>query len=335
MRLKTFVAPTMTEAMRRVRVELGPDAVIISTVTDAADGVQITAAIENPGQDDPAPELQPASADVSTDICAALDRHGMPQTLADRLLDAAETVRDKSPEGCLAGAIETVFRFDPLSTTATSQPVLLAGPPGTGKTSVLVKLAAQALLKGIAVRLLTTDTVRAGAVAQLEAYGERLGLPVTPVPDPQALAGELDARAPDALTLIDTTGINPYEETEMDRLQRFTDCAEIHPVLVMDAGRNADDAAALAKAFRRAGPGRLIVTGLDIATRFGGILAAAEAGETAFAEMSRTPHISDGLEPASAGAIARLFLSRGQAQPNRSGADARKPTRQRLETAQS
>lgn len=254
MRLKTFQAPTMTDAMQLVRAELGPDAVIISTVEDAADGARITAAVESTGQDDLAPELWAPSADESGDICAVLDRHGVPRILADRLLDTAASAGDGGAGNTLAGAIDALFHFDPLPMTAATLPILLVGPPGTGKTSVLVKLAASALLMGRDVRLLTTDTIRAGAVAQLEAYGDRLGLPVTPVSEPQVLAGDLETRSPDTLALVDTTGVNPYEDADMVPLRRFAGCAEMHPVLVMDAGRNADDAAALANAFRPVEP---------------------------------------------------------------------------------
>lgn len=296
----------MTEAMRRVRVELGPDAVIISTIEDATDGVQITAAIEPQEQDDVARPWTPTAA-TGDDISAILDRHGVPRTLADRLLDAAERTEHAGGANALAHAIDALFRFEPLQERAPDRPLLLIGPPGTGKTSVLVKLAARALLNGINARLLTTDTVRTGAVALLEAYGERLGLSVTSVTEPGALAGHLAAAPSDTLTLIDTMGVNPFSSADMDRLCGFAECCETQPVLVMDASRNSDDAAAIAQAFHGIGPRQMIVTGLDIATRFGGILAAAEAGKTAFAEMSQTPQISNGLEPASAGLLAGLF----------------------------
>ena len=47
MRLKTFTAPSMPEAMRLVRDQLGPDAIIVSSQpADKGKGVIVTAAIE-------------------------------------------------------------------------------------------------------------------------------------------------------------------------------------------------------------------------------------------------------------------------------------------------
>ena len=47
MRLKTFIAPTMQEAMRMVRAEMGEEAVIVSTLQNPKQGgVRITAALE-------------------------------------------------------------------------------------------------------------------------------------------------------------------------------------------------------------------------------------------------------------------------------------------------
>ncbi len=46
MRLKSFSAASMAEAMKQVRQELGDDAIIVSTQGgDAADSVRVTAAV--------------------------------------------------------------------------------------------------------------------------------------------------------------------------------------------------------------------------------------------------------------------------------------------------
>ena len=47
MRLRTFTAPTIADAMQRVRDELGPDAIILSTQRlGRGGGVKVTAGIE-------------------------------------------------------------------------------------------------------------------------------------------------------------------------------------------------------------------------------------------------------------------------------------------------
>ena len=53
MRLKSYNAATMAEAMRMVREELGDDAIIVSTQRASdGQGVRITAALEDPSDDD-------------------------------------------------------------------------------------------------------------------------------------------------------------------------------------------------------------------------------------------------------------------------------------------
>ena len=89
----------------------------------------------------------------------------------------------------------------------------LVGPTGVGKTTAIAKLAARFTLRNPAgdLALVTTDTYRVGAVDQLRAFGNMLGVPVHVASDGAALqttlAG-LDAR----LVLIDTTGVGQRDQ---------------------------------------------------------------------------------------------------------------------------
>jgi flagellar biosynthesis protein FlhF len=58
MRLRTFTADNMQLAMQMIRDSLGEDAVIISTKSDIASGVQVTAAFDDLAYEDDAPEEQ-------------------------------------------------------------------------------------------------------------------------------------------------------------------------------------------------------------------------------------------------------------------------------------
>ena len=61
MRLKSFYAPTMADAMDLVRSILGDDAIIVATRQEA-DGVRVTAAVEE-GRPGPAPAKPPPTQD--------------------------------------------------------------------------------------------------------------------------------------------------------------------------------------------------------------------------------------------------------------------------------
>src|SRR3546814_9639103 len=122
MRLKTFEAPTLKQAMDLVREAIGDDAMIVATER-AGDGgaIRVTAAVpllrETPASfhvdkrafngiptGDPIPLLRNALADG-----------GLGDDLAGRLLEAASFVPvPVAPALALAAALDTVFDFEPL-----------------------------------------------------------------------------------------------------------------------------------------------------------------------------------------------------------------------------
>ena len=73
----------------------------------------------------------------------------------------------------------------------------LVGPPGSGKTTTLVKLAiTQGLARGRAVRLISADTSRIGGAEHLRAYAAILGVPFQAVESTAALAQALEYGLP-------------------------------------------------------------------------------------------------------------------------------------------
>lgn len=322
MRLKTFQAPSMTAAMNLVRNELGEDAIIVSTNDSGGSGVRITAAVESP---EPDLDINAASDNDKPleQICNALDWHHTPQDVADRLLNTATLLGTSDLIPTFAGALDLLFDFNALPKAAPTRPIILFGPPGVGKTSAVAKLAARAVVDHIPVTLITSDTLRAGAVQQLEAYGERLNLPVKTAVEPPDLSKAVSNVAPGQLVLIDTTSVNPYASRDMVRLKAFVDTVEAERLLVMSAGCDADDAREIAAAFRQVAPQRLLMTGLDLSRRLGSMLAAVDASHAAFCDVSETPEILEGLRTINPVALARLFLERPQQNGAKVGSDIR------------
>lgn len=311
MRLKTFHGQDISEAMARVRDQLGPDAIIVATQeSDGAAGARVTAAVDEEIEDLPEQggELSVATQDQLTTY---LDRHGVPQWLTDRIIEAASGGNDEESVSALKHAIELVFRFAQLPTEPGSKPIMMIGPPGTGKTVTCAKLAARLVLDGKKVVLIAADPVRMMATDQLAAYAERLGVPIFEAPGADALRDVLGRCHDEETVIIDTPGTNPFNLEELAYLVEMAEASSAIPVLVLNAGRDPDETVDIAKAFRPVGAKYLLATGLDIAHRLGSLLSVAQAANLAFCDHSTTPNIANGLAPLTADQLAQRLVTLG------------------------
>jgi flagellar biosynthesis protein FlhF len=310
MRFRTFIAPSIGEAMRHVRTALGDEAVILST-EQVGKQVKLTAAIE--------PAATPAAAtavaaESAGDLESALRYHGVPKPLADRLLATAGDLEGGSPQQALTAALRARFDFRPLIERKPAKPILLAGLPGAGKSATLAKLAARAKVNGWAATAITCDLAKAGAIEQLATYAKALEIPAYRAKDAATLrraVGKADAKG---LVLVDTLGTNPLKAGDLAQLRELADAASAEIVLVMAAGGDATESAELAAGYAEAGATRLVATKVDVARRYGGILAAAEAGRLAFAGVGTSPEIASGLGTLRADQLCRLILPASRAE---------------------
>lgn len=313
MRLKTYSAATIDEAIRQIRRELGGDAVILSTRRDGKHGVLVTAGLDEP-IDEPAAAAPALLADEEAAqggldrIAARLEFHGVPPAIADRLLSAAAALPADDPILALAGALDAEFAFAPLIDAPPTQPLLLVGPPGAGKTASLAKLAIRARLAGVPVGAVTCDSLRAGAEAQLATYTRRIEVPAYRARDAQTLGRAVASLPAGGLILIDSAGSNPQSEEDLRQVAELAAAGDAEPVLVLPAGGDAAEAADQARAYAALGARRLIATKLDTVRRLGGLVAAAAAGSLAFAELGLSPVIGDGLLPVNPVSLARLLM---------------------------
>lgn len=313
MQLRTFRGPNIVTTMTQIRTELGPDAIIIDTQTDR-DGVAITAAINGqrstrssyPGAIIHPDDTYRAPGKGSTKIldnvvveriARCLEHHQVPEHLVEQIFAAMVNPEHEDGESsALAEALATVLRFQPLNFAA--QPVsrlMVVGPPGGGKTTMLAKLLATALVEGYRPRVICCDSVRAGAVQQLHVFTEAMGLPLTMCRTPVDLQRCLAEYANSPLIFIDAPGINPFDPQEARLLAEFVLVLKHAPFLVLPAGIDVMEAADLAEVFHQLGATRMLTTRLDVAKRYGGILTAAHNASLALAAFSDTPFVSKPL----------------------------------------
>ena len=312
MRLKSYTAPSMAEAMAMVRQELGDEAIIVSTQRAAGTkGVRITAALEPADADLAIAEMLEDGTDSSAAdaVRTALSAHGVPQRVADRLVNAARTAEISDPTLACAAALEAGFTFAHLPEHSAPRPFMLVGPNGSGKSIAVAKLAARSVLKQRQVGVITCDNIRAGAVEQLSAFTSILEIELVRARGPEALARVVDGtNGLFDLVLIDSPGLNPFKQTDMDYLQALIEAADVEPILVLAAGGDAAEAAEIGEAFAGIGATRLFASRLDTTRRLGSILACAEAGQMAFCDVSASPHVASGISPISAISLARLIM---------------------------
>lgn len=308
MRLKTFTAQSMSEAIALVRDTLGPDAIIVSDQQeDGGIGVRVTAAIDTPID---ALGTIPSAPDALDRLTDALAHHGVPAGLAERILAGAARAQMGTADAVasLAEGLEQCFYFAPLGLPAAgARPVMLVGPPAAGKTAVAAKLAARAAGAKRHVTLIATDGgAHEGATAGLSGHARRLDVELMLADGPAELRRALTLC--EGAVLIDCAGVNPYDREAMTTLKQAIDAAGGEPVLVLPTGGDAGECADMAAEFAAIGVRRLIATRGDVARRFGGILAAAEAGGLALAEIGAAAAIEGGLDALDALALARRLL---------------------------
>ncbi|MGA1304994.1 MAG: signal recognition particle-docking protein FtsY [Candidatus Nanopelagicaceae bacterium] len=165
--------------------------------------------------------------------------------------------------------------------------ILLVGVNGTGKTTSAAKLANYYTKSGKKVLLVAADTFRAAAVAQLQTWGQRIGVEVLSASsnsDPAAIAFDGAKKAKDEgfdFLIIDTAGRLHTKSNLMDELgkiqrvvEKVTLVNEILFVLDGTTGQNGiKQAETFAASVNLTG---IVVTKLDGSTK-GGIAIATEA----------------------------------------------------------
>ena len=145
--------------------------------------MRITAALEDPGGDDDIAKALAGenSTPFAERVRETLAYHGVPPRLIEKMVITARSVEVGSPTMACAAALEDHFDFAPLPERKAPRPFMLVGPPGSGKTITVAKLAARARLAGRPVGVITTDTIRAGAVEQLTAFTNILEVEINQV----------------------------------------------------------------------------------------------------------------------------------------------------------
>ena len=261
---------------------------------------------------------------VAAPTFLALVEAGVSELLAKPIaIDAAEGAAD---EGAVFDKARVLLAARlPVSgelrvTPGERKVVAFVGPTGVGKTTVLSKLAAMAALQdGLRVGLIAADVSRIGALDQIRRYAEVLGAAFAVAPTQGGLTEALAGMTDVDLVLIDTAGRSARDADEVQALADLFErpACRIERHLCLSANAKERDNAHCVEHFRRVGYHRVLFTKLDETSTFGGVYGAVRAARRPLSYVTRSPHVPEALEPASAQLIAELIL------PTQGDADAR------------
>lgn len=192
--------------------------------------------------------------------------------IIDELLAAVEKeVPEKGPEQSEIAEVALLNQITQMvepyyQNNGVGRVIIFIGPTGVGKTTTLAKLAAQYRLfyqKNIA--LVTIDTYRIGAVEQLRAYAEIIGVPLEVVLTPQEMRRALETHVQANHILVDTAGRPSKNREQVLELKTFL---EVIPeprdiYLVLSCNVKYRDLLRVAEDFSQLNYNKLIFTKLD------------------------------------------------------------------------
>ena len=321
MYLKRFRASSVLAALKAVREELGPDALVLSTEMVARPGwqgwfgsreVEITAAAEREVSNDRPVESARRQGTVDRqlgDLAAQLTAAGLSPDLADEVATAVPAGRRRGASfHSLRAALAQ--RLSPLAADDSdlARVEIFVGPPGAGKTTTIAKIASQERArKARRVGLVAADGFRVGAVEQLRAYAEILGAPFRVARTGDELARVLASRHRQPL-LVDTAGRSPGDSASRELFDVVTSRDDVRTHLVIPADMSPGSVGRIFDAYTPVHPTRIVLTKLDQVESLSPLVTLLRDRQLPISYLGLGQHVPEDLCRATASQLAACVL---------------------------
>ncbi len=342
MQVKKFRQPTVREALRAIRADLGPQALVLATETVPAAGwrglvgmrhVEVTAGLpaslpavrpsaingrltDSQAREDASTFALRATADkpagqVSTPkdaVIARLLASGLDRTMADAVAASmpAASLRGaslKELRAALAQHLDDLSRAD----QSYARVEVFIGPPGVGKTTTVAKIVAQERArKGRTLGLVGADGFRAGAVEQLRTYASIIGAPFRIARTIEDLEHAI-ATGRHSL-LVDTAGRSPHDGGLRDLRRLLGTRRGIRTHLVLAADTSATSARRILDAYHDARPDRVVISKVDEAESLSPLLGVLREHAIPVSYITTGQRVPEDLAPATPAALASVVL---------------------------
>jgi len=330
--MRVFTAPRLHQALSLVRKEFGPEALILDRyqgVDEAGEkNWQVRAALDTPASTShtrPAVKsTSPASPDIDNSMrmqtsMQNLERivHGLGRKESDILrselkndaecqffdmmlecgvnaLHASEIAPSMAQKHrATANCLRWGKRLDPQNER---QIVLLSGPAGAGKTTMIANLATHFSLKGVEVALISTDTERMAGLESLSAYAEVLGIELHVLRHPDD-AGKIFKKTESArLLLIDSEGCSQTSRRAyLRQAQLWRLLSPNRHMMLLPANLDEADGFALLNAAANWNLTDLLTSKLDETSRIGKVVNWAAVARLPLSYCSFGPAVPDQL----------------------------------------
>jgi len=262
-KLRRGLFMTHTEILEKVKDAMIPDLPVDQRAIDALEEGLLGADV---------------GAELSGELIARIEKRTRQERITD-LARLSQVLRDETR------ALIPDRAADSIDTSAAKPFVVVAvGVNGTGKTTTIAKLAQRWKGEGKSVLIGAADTFRAAAIEQMQAWGDRIGVPVIKHKtgsDPAAVAHDTiaaaKARGTDVV-LIDTAGRLHNKSHLMQELSKIRRVIEKelpgapHETLLVIDGTTGQNGVAQAAAFLEAAKVTgIVITKLD-GTAKGGVI---------------------------------------------------------------